>query len=170
MQRNAIFWCTRRNLIKLLTVIRNHPFSKFQAQMAAENGIDSTGEVHDSCTIADIDVNRAITSSKIDYEDNSSEYEEVLIYVDFPDFDNCPLINPESTINFKNITSATPSCDIGNLHFVGEHQINLGTQLFVDTTMQRATNLSETVTIPAISKNVIEYKLRSIDKPESDLS
>lgn len=85
------------------------------------------------------------------------EYEEVLVYVDFPDFDDCVLLNDGTTVELNDLAGPNPSCKINDLHFSGEHEINLGSQLFFEHT-------SNTVEFKGQSVNVVKFRLSSIGK------
>ncbi len=64
-------------------------------------------------------------------QQNESEYEEVLVYVDFPDFHRLNLLNNDTKIQLSDLAGPEPKCKINDsVNFSGEHQTNLGTQLF----------------------------------------
>ena len=80
---------------------------------------------HDSEGERPMDVELPVESSQDDEE-------EILLYVDFPDFDESNLfdLSTDATLELSGLMETTPSCRINNLNFVGRHEINLGTQLF----------------------------------------
>jgi hypothetical protein len=82
------------------------------------------------------------------------KYEEVLVYVDFPDFDACNLLDETTAVELVGICGEEPRCKIGELNFSGQHEINLGTQLFVE---------SDTGKCVGHSVNVVNFRLRTID-------
>lgn len=89
-----------------------------------------------------------------DEMDCESEYEEVLVYVDFPNFDECALLTDISVIKLNDLCGENPTCKIGELNFSGKHEINLGTQLFVD---------KESGKCIGSSVNVLNFTLKTID-------
>ena len=82
------------------------------------------------------------------------EYEEVLVYVDFPDFDNCALLTDISVLELTDLCGESPRCKIGELNFTGQHEVNLGTQLFFDN--EHGKGVGQGV-------NVLNFRLASID-------
>jgi len=95
--------------------------------------------------------------------------EEILIYVDFPDFDESNLfdLSPDATIELSGMMEATPSCKINHLNFIGRHEINLGTQLFFRSNGTGAQQGSkESCDYVGKSNNILRFKLQSIDKPD----
>lgn len=60
----------------------------------------------------------------------NEEFEEVLVYVDFPDFDECSFLNESSVLELHDVTGAKPTCKINNVVFSGQQEMNLGTQMF----------------------------------------
>ena len=87
-------------------------------------------------------------------ENDEDEFEEVLVYVDFPDFDECRLISESTIVELRDVCGEAPTCKIGELNFVGQHEINLGTQLFVNR---------ETGQCIGSSTSVLNFRLSSID-------
>jgi hypothetical protein len=83
-----------------------------------------------------------------------ADYEEVLVYVDFPDFDECALLTDIAVVELTDLSGDAPKCKIGGLNFVGQYEVNLGTQLFVD---------KETGQCVGSSGNVLNFQLKSID-------
>ena len=64
-------------------------------------------------------------------EDSDDEYEEVLVYVDFPDFHGLSLLTEKTKIELTDLAGPNPKCKINDtVNFSGEHQTNLGTMLF----------------------------------------
>jgi hypothetical protein len=90
--------------------------------------------------------------------EESDDYEEVLVYVDFPDFDACNLLNETTTVELFDICGEEPRCKIGELNFSGQHEINLGTQLFVE---------SDTGKCVGHGVNVVNFRLNTIDTEET---
>jgi len=111
-------------------------------------------------------------------ESTQDDEEEILLYVDFPDFDESNLfdLSTDATLELSGLMEATPSCRINNLNFVGRHEINLGTQLFFRSnghgaagnsklTQQHASKQESCVYLGK-SNSVLRFKLQSIDKPD----
>jgi len=111
-------------------------------------------------------------------ESTQDDEEEILLYVDFPDFDESNLfdLSTDATLELSGLMEATPSCRINNLNFVGRHEINLGTQLFFRSnghgaagnsklTQQHASK-QESCAYLGKSNSVLRFKLQSIDKPD----
>lgn len=86
-------------------------------------------------------------------------YEEVLVYVDFPDFDECNFLMDGKTLELGNVFGEQPTCKIGDLNFTGNHELNLGTQLFFES------DESSTACVGR-SDRIINFKLSSIDTAE----
>lgn len=118
---------------------------------------------HDNEGEMPMDVEPPVGSSEEDEE-------EILVYVDFPDFDESNLfdLSTDATIELSGLMEATPSCRINNLNFVGRHEINLGTQLFFRTngtfTQHTAAVSKESCEYLGKSNSVLRFKLQSIDK------
>lgn len=89
-----------------------------------------------------------------DVDNKEDDFEEVLVYVDFPDFDECTFLKDTTTIQLFDLAGSTPRCKVGELNFVGQHETNLGTQLFVD---------KDTGKCIGLTTNVLNFKLSSID-------
>jgi hypothetical protein len=89
-----------------------------------------------------------------DVVEDPDDYEDVLVYVDFPDFDACSLLNETTKVELHDICGEEPRCKIGELNFSGQHEVNLGTQLFVE---------SDTGKCVGHSVNVVNFRLRTID-------
>ena len=111
-------------------------------------------------------------------EPSQDDEEEILLYVDFPDFDESNLfdLSTDAILELSGLMEATPSCRINNLNFVGRHEINLGTQLFFRSnghgaagnsklTQQHASK-QESCAYLGKSNSVLRFKLLSIDKPD----
>jgi hypothetical protein len=126
---------------------------------------------HDSEEERPMDVESPVEASEDDEE-------EILLYVDFPDFDESNLfdLSKDATIELSGLMEATPSCRISNLNFVGRHEINLGTQLFFRSnghgaignsklTQQHASKEEPCVYLGK-TNSVLRFKLQSIDKPD----
>jgi hypothetical protein len=90
-------------------------------------------------------------AAAVDYD---ADYEEVLVYVDFPDFDECALLTDVAVVELMDLSGDAPKCKIGDLNFVGQYEMNLGTQLFVD---------KETGQCIGSSASVLNFQLKSID-------
>jgi hypothetical protein len=91
------------------------------------------------------------------------EEEELIICVNFPDFDNCQLFNEETILQITDLVSDIPKCTIdNNKYFVGKHQISLGTQLFF--TADEGNNKNNFVSYTSKSINVVNFKLKSLEK------
>ena len=90
-------------------------------------------------------------------QQQEEEFEEILVYVDFPDFDECSLLNDTAHVTLQNILSPTPTCKINNLSFTGQHEINLGTQLFFECNDKGTQYECKSV-------NVLKFKLSSVQK------
>lgn len=90
---------------------------------------------------------------------DEEEYEELLVYVEFPDFDQCNLLNEGTVVELHGLASANPTCKINDLNFVGIQEINLGTQLFFQHT-------AEAVEFEGTSVNVLKFRLSSIGEKE----
>ena len=88
------------------------------------------------------------------------EYEEIFVYVDFPDFDECNLLTDATELEISNIDGENPTCRINDLNFTGEHEINLGSQLFFEHLP------NNTVQFVGQSVNVVKFKLASVGKAE----
>ena len=52
--------------------------------------------------------------------------EEVLIYINFPDFDSTTVITEATEIKLHGLLTNEPKCSIANLEFAGKHKLNLG--------------------------------------------
>lgn len=87
-------------------------------------------------------------------ESEDEEFEEVLVYVDFPDFDGCTLLTDISILELSDLCGESPKCKIGELNFTGRHEVNLGTQLFIDGEQGKCVGQSI---------NVLNFRLDSID-------
>eukprot|EP01032_Pedospumella_encystans_P023642 gene23642-26757_t len=97
-------------------------------------------------------------SNAMDVEHGQSdeeEYEDLLVYVEFPDFDQVNLLNEGTVVEFHDLATANPTCKINDLNFVGNQEINLGTQLFFQHT-------PDTVEFEGTSVNVVKFQLSSI--------
>ncbi len=99
-----------------------------------------------------------INNLDVDNQDNDdSEYEEVYVYVGFPDFDDLQLLSASTIIELSGLEGDSPVCKINNVTFKGEHQTNLGTQLFFDSV------IDEPPTLYAKTDNCISFKFQSVD-------
>lgn len=52
--------------------------------------------------------------------------EEVLMYMDFPDFDFTTVVTEADEIMIFDAMSEVPNCRIANLDFSGAHEVHLG--------------------------------------------
>lgn len=55
--------------------------------------------------------------------------EEVLCYINFPDFDLTTIITDANEILLTDFLTENPKCTVSNLDFIGSHEVNLGTYL-----------------------------------------
>ena len=98
-------------------------------------------------------------SNSMDVEHGQSddeEYEDLLVYVEFPDFDQVNLLNEgTAVVELHDLATANPTCKINDLNFVGNQEINLGTQLFFQHT-------PDSVEFEGTSVNVVKFQLSSI--------
>lgn len=139
-----------------------------------DNDNDSSSSIHvhahDSEGEMPMDIEPPVESSEEDEE-------EILLYVDFPDFDESNLfdLSTDATIELSGLMEATPSCRINNLNFVGRHEINLGTQLFFrskgngavgTSAQQHGSKEKKSCEYLGKSNSVLRFKLQSIDKPD----
>mmetsp|Transcript_40839 Transcript_40839/g.41711 ORF Transcript_40839/g.41711 Transcript_40839/m.41711 type:complete len:125 (-) Transcript_40839:178-552(-) len=59
--------------------------------------------------------------------------EEVLLHLEFEDFDNTEFLGSDKNdlnINIQNIMERNPICSIGEYLFQGQQEVNIGTQLY----------------------------------------
>jgi len=63
---------------------------------------------------------------------SSDCFEDEIIFVDFPSFENTNFLSTSKNIVFNNIDDSVPSCDIDGCSFVGSYEVSLGSLLFVD--------------------------------------
>jgi hypothetical protein len=94
-------------------------------------------------------------------EEEEEEFEEILVYLEFPDFDDNSLLHDTARVELYDITGANPTCKVGNLTFTGSSEVNLGTQLFMDT----GANGEEGRCIGRCmeSINVVQFKLSKVE-------
>jgi hypothetical protein len=97
-----------------------------------------------------------------DHEDS----EELLCYLEFSEFEGQEFINNPNLRNLilNNIMESNPSCNIDQYKFKGTHKINIGSQLFFDTT--KPTNTNECCVGSTIKK--VDFILSEL--PEADES
>lgn len=93
---------------------------------------------------------------------SEEEWEDVLIYVNFPYFEDNNLLREETKIVLGDFTSSTPYCRIENnsnqLVFEGQYELNLGTQLF----------FTSPTSISSSSSNVVESNTNEQMDDESE--
>ncbi|KAJ1396806.1 hypothetical protein B484DRAFT_425132 [Ochromonadaceae sp. CCMP2298] len=89
-------------------------------------------------------------------EEEEEDFEEILVYLEFPDFDDNSLLLDTTRVELYDITGATPTCKVGNLTFTGSSEVNLGTQLFMGADSDGSVCIGESV-------NVVQFKLSKID-------
>mmetsp|Transcript_11004 Transcript_11004/g.24396 ORF Transcript_11004/g.24396 Transcript_11004/m.24396 type:complete len:121 (-) Transcript_11004:54-416(-) len=89
-------------------------------------------------------------------EEEEEDFEEILVYLEFPDFDDNSLLHDTARVELYDITGATPTCKVGNLTFTGSSEVNLGTQLFMGADGDGSVCIGESV-------NVVQFKLSKID-------
>lgn len=93
---------------------------------------------------------------------DDGDFEEVLVYVDFPDFDECSFMNEATVLELHDVTGPNPSCTVDNLIFKGKQELNLGTQMFFDH------NDPSSVEYIGSSINVVKFRMSKIEKaPEA---
>eukprot|EP01041_Mallomonas_annulata_P008114 gene8114-16656_t len=98
-------------------------------------------------------------------EDLDEETEEILVYMEFSDFDNTEFLSSGiSSISIQNLLEQSPSCIIDQYGFQGKHKINVGSQLFFD--------LSGTSSTKCIGSSIkkIEFSLNDIIKSNAELN
>ena len=91
-------------------------------------------------------------------DSSCEEFEEVLVYVEFPDFDECSFLNETSQIELIGMLDPEPTCKINNLVFKGHYEINLGTQLFFEESSDQ-----NNVEYAGQAVNIVKFKLSSIE-------
>ena len=69
------------------------------------------------------------TTVRIETDD---DYEEVLIYVKFDDFDDVNFFLESENIEIKNVEGPSPTCIVDQFKFAGKHNVNLGSLLFFE--------------------------------------
>jgi hypothetical protein len=62
--------------------------------------------------------------------DNSSEYEETLVMVNFEDFDCSKFLFDSEKINLKDVYGSQPHADVDGFGFKGKYETNLGSMMF----------------------------------------
>lgn len=70
-----------------------------------------------------------MSAASEDSGDLIEEEEEVLLYLDFPDFEDTTIVTNANEIKVAGIMSGNPKCTIDNLDFVGKHEVHLGSYL-----------------------------------------
>jgi hypothetical protein len=97
--------------------------------------------------------------------DDENEYEEVLIYVAFPDFDNTEYISKSSSLTISDIMSESPLCEVNKTQFIGEHRLNVGTQLFFKDGSKNVHDSD--LDYIGLSNKKLKFSIHSIPVPES---
>jgi hypothetical protein len=86
------------------------------------------------------------------------EFEEVLVFVTMPDFDECNLLTESTVVSVENVMSEEPVCKVNNLTFTGQHEVNLGTQMFFVSDPQTGE-----VRFVDKSINILKFTLKTIE-------
>jgi hypothetical protein len=67
----------------------------------------------------------------LEAEDNDDDYEEVLVFVKFEDFENCGLLDKASSVSINDLDKHFPVCQVTipdtQFTFKGEHSLGVGT-------------------------------------------
>lgn len=92
-----------------------------------------------------------------DQDSSNDDFEEVFVYIDFPDFDECSFLNESTILELHDMTGAHPSCKINNLIFKGKQEVNLGSQMFFDHSDPSSAEFIGS------SINVIKFRLNKIE-------
>lgn len=103
----------------------------------------------------------------VDEQVTADDYEEALVYLKFPYFDEQSFLmnSPNTTIELIDIDSATPKCKIGELMFSGHYEVNIGTLLFFDTPVEEE-NSSKSTTLVGKTITCASFQLTSIGDAE----
>ena len=110
-------------------------------------------------TTIEINPSSAIENSTTGTDEIDDDYEEVLVYVKFDDFDDVNFFFESEKIEIKNIEGPTPTCFVDNFKFAGKHNINLGSLLFFENKNVEANLISEFL---GKSNTTLEFALRYI--------
>lgn len=87
----------------------------------------------------------------------NEDFEEVLVYVDFPDFDECSFLHESTVLELYDVTGPNPTCKVNNVVFSGHQEMNLGTQMFFG-------HDDTSVGYVGSSTQVVNFRLSKIEK------
>lgn len=110
----------------------------------------------------------------VEFDSDGDEIEEILVHLNFPDFENLDFINAVNIncLKLHNIDTPNPSIRFKGMNFAGKHSINLGSQLFFANDQKPEEKREKgnegresTASFLGATVSCINFQLESIDEP-----
>lgn len=101
-------------------------------------------------------VHSEVSSAKEKDEDE----DEVLVYVNFSNFNESDYISkaPSIELDLDSLFTANPRCTVRDVEFTGTHELSLGTSLFIS----QSTSESSPLELKGISSQHIDFRFKKI--------
>lgn len=94
--------------------------------------------------------------------ESGDEFEEVLVFVKFSDFEGLSLLKDTDTVELIGLETENPICKIRDMTFAGEHCTSLGTQAFFEK--QDHADGSSRTKLAAMTTDAIEFSFQKLNE------